>query len=226
MKTNYGFNKKTGRGTVLMMARSSARLAAVHEPSEQCLAGCRAGDQRAIEELFRTHVALVERVLGRLVGPVADLEDLVQTVFLEAISALTRYRGEASFKTWLLSIAAHVGQHYLRAGRVRRHVPLDLVPEHVLRGEPSHDQQLDERRLGPELHQLLDRIAPKKRIALLLYVIEGYSLEEVAVLMGASQTATRSRVFFARRELRKLLAADARLSEQVAALLALDGEAR
>jgi RNA polymerase sigma-70 factor (ECF subfamily) len=197
----------------------SPRATPTKEPSEAVLAGCRAGDQRAIEELFRTHAALVERVLYRLVGPVADLEDLVQTVFLEAISALARFRGEASFKTWLLGIAAHVGQHYLRAGRVRRHVPLDLVPEDAVRGDVHHDRALDERRLALALHELLDRIAPKKRIALLLYVVEGHSVEEVAALMGASQTATRSRVFFARRELRKLLMSDPRLSEHVAALL-------
>ena len=192
-----------------------------NEPSEQTLTRCRAGDGQAIEELFRAHAPQVERVLGRLVGPVADLEDLVQTVFLEAISALSRFRGEASFKTWLLSIAAHVGQHYLRAGRVRRHVPLDLVPEddEELRGEVPYDRRLDERRLALELHQLLDRISPKKRIALLLYVVEGHSVEEVAALMGASQTATRSRVFFARRELRKLFSSDRRLAEHVAALL-------
>jgi RNA polymerase sigma-70 factor (ECF subfamily) len=190
-----------------------------NEPSEQTLTRCRAGDGQAIEELFRAHAPQVERVLGRLVGPVADLEDLTQTVFLEAISALSRFRGEASFKTWLLSIAAHVGQHYLRAGKVRRHVPLDLVPEDELGGEVTHDRRLDERRLALELHQLLDRIAPKKRIALLLYVVEGHSVEEVAALMGASQTATRSRVFFARRELRKLLSSDKRLAEHVEALL-------
>jgi RNA polymerase sigma-70 factor (ECF subfamily) len=190
-----------------------------NEPSVEALTRCRAGDAQAIEELFRAHAPQVERVLGRLVGPVADLEDLTQTVFLEAISALSRFRGEASFKTWLLSIAAHVGQHYLRAGKVRRHVPLDLVPEEELRGDVMHDRRLDERRLALELHQLLDRIAPKKRIALLLYVVEGHSVEEVAALMGASQTATRSRVFFARRELRKLLSSDKRLAEHVEALL-------
>jgi RNA polymerase sigma-70 factor (ECF subfamily) len=196
------------------------------EPSERVLAGCRAGDLKAIEQLFVEHAALVERVLYRLVGPVADLEDLVQTVFLEAISALSRFRGEASFKTWLLGIAAHVGQHYLRAGRVRRHVPLDLVPasEEAMRGEPQHERRLDERRLALALHELLDRIAPKKRIALLLYVVEGHSIEEVAALMGASQTATRSRVFFARRELRRLLTEDPRLAEHVAALVETGGD--
>ena len=197
-----------------------APLRAIHqEPTTEALDRCRVGDARAIEELFRAHAPLVERVLLRLVGPVMDLEDLVQQVFLEAISALSRFRGEASFKTWLLSIATHVGQHYLRAGRVRRHVPLDLVPEDTFPDKPEHDRRIDERKLSIELHQLLDRISPPKRIALLLYVIEGHSVEDIAVLMGASQTATRSRIFFARRELQKLLRASPRLSEHVDALL-------
>ena len=201
------------------MAPLTSKIANPSEPSVEALTRCRKGDAQAIEELFRAHAAQVERVLGRLVGPVADLEDLTQTVFLEAISALSRFRGEASFKTWLLSIAAHVGQHYLRAGRVRRHIPLEMVPEEAVRGDVQHDRILDERKLATELHQLLDQISPKKRIALLLYVVEGHSIEEVAALMGASQTATRSRVFFARRELRKLLQSDKRLSEHVEALL-------
>jgi len=206
------------------MQPSSPQAPSTPEPSPAILQGCRVGDQRAIEELFHAHAALVERVLGRLVGPVADLEDLVQTVFLEAISAMTRFRGEASFKTWLLSIAVHVGQHYLRAGKVRRHVPLDLVPEEAVRRDPDFARELDERRLAPELHRLLDRVAPKKRIALVLYVVEGHSVEEVASLMGASQTATRSRIFFARRELRKLLTADPRMAAHVSALLEPRGD--
>jgi RNA polymerase sigma-70 factor (ECF subfamily) len=196
------------------------------EPSAACLQGCRAGNPQSVEELFHAYAPLVERVIGRLVGPVADLEDLVQTVFLEAISSLPRFRGEASFKTWLLGIAVHVGQHYLRAGRVRRHIPLELVPEEAMRGDPDHDRQIDERRLAPELHRLLDGISPKKRIALLLFVVEGHSVEEVASLMGASQTATRSRIFFARRELRKLLDSDPKLSAHVEAVLQMRWEVR
>jgi RNA polymerase sigma-70 factor (ECF subfamily) len=205
------------------MRRLANQPAEAAEPSEACLERCRAGERAAIEEMFSAHGPTVERVLARLVGPVADLEDLVQTTFLEALAALKRFRGEASFKTWLLSIAIHVGQRYLRAGKIRRHVPLDLVPEATMRRDPEPDRALDERRLAPELHRLLDRIVPKKRVALLLYIVEGHSIEEVARLMDASTAATRSRVFFARRELRKLLDADPRLSAHVAALLESGG---
>ncbi len=206
------------------MRRLARQAADAPEPSAACLADCRGGDRAAIEQVFAAYGPSVERMLLRLVGPVADLEDLVQTTFVEALTALARFRGEASFKTWLFSIAIHVGHRYLRAGKIRRHVPLDLVPEETVRGEPEHDRLLDERRLAPELHRLLDALAPQKRIALVLYVVEGHAMDEVARLMNASVAATRSRVFFARRELRKLLVADARLSAHVEALIELGGD--
>ena len=100
---------------------------------------------------------------------------------------------------------------------------LELVPEERLWSDASHgrgaEHRLDERRLGPLLYALLDRIAAPKRIALLLFAVEGRPVEEVAALMGATQTATRSRVFFARRELRALIAADPRLCALAEAML-------
>ncbi len=184
------------------------------------LEACRAGDGQAIERLYRRHVGTVERTIGRLVGPTPDLEDLVQTTFVEALHTLQRFRGSASFRTWVTRIAVHVAQHHLRAGRVRRHVALEVVGEHELPVRPADaDRRLDEKRLAVRLHTLLDRISAKKRVALLLFVVEGRPVEEIAALTGASNTATRSRLFFARRELRALIEADPELSDLARALL-------
>jgi len=169
--------------------------------------------------MFQEHCSTVERMIFRLLGATPDLEDLVQTTFVEALGALPRYRGEASFKTWISGIAVHVAQHYLRAGRLRRHAPLELVPEQSYASPaPDLEWKLDERRLSARLHALLDQISPNQRVALLLFAIEGRPVEEVAALMKASQTTTRSRVFFARRALRKLISADPSLSELAGSL--------
>jgi RNA polymerase sigma-70 factor (ECF subfamily) len=183
---------------------------------DPCIDGCIAGRPQAIAQFFRAYAGMVQGVIARLVGPTPDVEDLVQTTFLEALRNLSRFRGEAKLSTWICGIAVHVAHHHLRAGKVRRHVPLELVPESDMRPGASeasdHDHALDERRLAARLHGLLDRIHPKKRIAFLLYVVEERSVEEIAALTGATQTATRSRMFFARRELRRLIAADPELS--------------
>jgi RNA polymerase sigma-70 factor (ECF subfamily) len=205
---------------------AASDAAPASDPGLAWLAGCRAGRPEAFERLFRTYGGMVESVIGRLVGPTPDFEDLVQTTFTEALGNIGRFRGEARLSTWLCSIAVHVAQHHLRAGKVRRHVALELVggdrapaPPALVVDPGGADRTIDGRRLASRLHAVLDRISPRKRIALLLYVMEDRSVEEIAALMGASQTATRSRMYFARRELRKLIRADAELRELAAGLL-------
>jgi RNA polymerase sigma-70 factor (ECF subfamily) len=92
------------------------------------VAGCRAGDATSLEQFFVTHVRYVERVIARLTGATPDLEDLVQTTFIQAFQSFGRYRGEASLKTWVTRIAVHTALHQMRAG-VRRAVPLELVAD-------------------------------------------------------------------------------------------------
>lgn len=186
------------------------------------IAGCCAREPAAVAAMFKEYCGTVERIISRLVGATTDLEDLVQTTFVEAMRAIGRYRGEASFKTWITSIAVHVAQHHLRAGHLRRHAPLELVPEaHVATSSPNLEAQIDERRLSARLYALLDKIPARQRVALLLFTIDGRPVEEVAALMGASQTTTRSRVFFARRALRTLIAADPDLSEMATSFMGL-----
>jgi RNA polymerase sigma-70 factor (ECF subfamily) len=166
------------------------------------VAGCRAGDKACLDRFFRGHVRYVERMIARLTGPTPDLEDLVQTTFIQAFQSFPRYRGEASLRTWVARIAVHVALHQLRGG-LRRFVPFELVPDAEEPRDPSPpiDGELSNRQLAQRLHELLDRIAPKKRVAFLLYTVEECSIEEVAALTGAGKAATKSRIWFARREL-------------------------
>jgi RNA polymerase sigma-70 factor (ECF subfamily) len=168
--------------------------------------GCRAGDPASLDMFFRTHVTYVERVVSRLAGPTPDLEDLVQSTFIEAIQSFSRYRGEASLKTWLTRIAVHVTLHHLRAG-VRRVVPLELVAPVDEPYDPAmpQDKIASNRELAQRLYLLLDEVAPKKRLAFLLYTVEEHSIEEVAALTGAGKAATKSRIWFARREVLALV---------------------
>jgi RNA polymerase sigma-70 factor (ECF subfamily) len=162
---------------------------------------CRRGDRSALDAVFRAHAEGLARLLTRIVGPSVEVEDLLQETFAAAIGAFPKFRGEASVKTWLHRIAIHVAQSYLRRPRVRREVALDVEPA----GEEMSPEQRDRAR---RLYEHLDAIDAKQRITLVLYVIEGRSVDEIAAMMDSGKAATRSRILWARRKLMKRLRKD------------------
>lgn len=168
---------------------------------------CRRGDRTALDVVFRAHAEVLERLLVRLVGPKADVEDLLQETFATAIQAFPHFRGEASVRTWLHRIAVHVAYRHLRQPRHRRDVPLEEESVDVSH-EPTLGDALDSHALAQRLYEHLEAIDPQKRIALVLHAFEGRPISEVAALIGASRAATKARIFLARRTLRKRLLRD------------------
>lgn len=166
---------------------------------------CRRGDRRALQAVFLAHSPYLERLLGRVAGSALEVEDLVQSTFLAAIQAFPRFRGEAQVRTWLARIAIRIAQERLRSASHRRRADLPDLEESVDQGgaHALADEDLDMTRRIERLRHHLESIAPKKRVAFVLHVFEGLPVEEVAALTGASVTATKSRVWWARRELVK-----------------------
>jgi RNA polymerase sigma-70 factor (ECF subfamily) len=161
----------------------------------------RRGDRDAFRALFRLHVGRVHRLVYRLVGPSADVEDIVQTVFVEGFRSLPAFRGESLFSTWLGRIAARVSM------RARKRPRLQLVPlagaEDQPHGTPGPERSAEAREGLARLDRLLDQLSPKRRAAFVLHALEGYSMEEVAAMLGAGVSAVKVRVHDARKELER-----------------------
>jgi RNA polymerase sigma factor (sigma-70 family) len=73
-----------------------------------------------LDNLYRAHAATVARWAARLVGPGADVEDIVHEIFLVAGRRLPEFRGEAKVSTWLYRITERVALGYRRRDRFRR----------------------------------------------------------------------------------------------------------
>lgn len=180
------------------------RLVNLHPPADatelDLIEACRRGERQALERVFSAHAPYLERVLARVAGRSLEVEDLLQTTLMAAIQAFPRFRGEASVRTWLARIAVHTAHDRLRSAAQRRRADLpdfDALPAN----DDDADEDFDRRRRLQRLEYHLAALGPKKRIAFVLHVFEGMPLEEVAALMGAGLPATKSRVFWARREL-------------------------
>jgi RNA polymerase sigma-70 factor, ECF subfamily len=163
-----------------------------------------AGDRRAQAELYEQHVDGAWRRLGRMLGPDSEREDLVQQAFLEVFRGLGRFRGEASFATYLGRVLVNLACDHLRR-RGRRPPLSDQALEDLTAPGASPERDAENRERLRLIWSLLDRIAPKKRIAFVLSEVEGLSLPEVAAVMDISADTARKRVDHAQRELRAML---------------------
>lgn len=162
------------------------------------------GDRRAFDALFHRHADDVHRWLTRLVGPVSEREDMVQEVFIAAFKGIDRFRGEAAFSTWLYRIVAHVAYAHLRR-RKRAPVPLELEDLPPPSPDSSPETLAEHREQLQQIMRALDSLKPKKRIAFVLRVVEGLSLEEIGQIVGARPAAVGQRVRHARMELDAIL---------------------
>ncbi|HVR63462.1 MAG TPA: RNA polymerase sigma factor [Polyangia bacterium] len=202
-------------GTLLMSRWGAAGvgrpqpLAAVRTAGsdESLVARASGGDRQAFDDLYRRYVDLVWTRLGRLIGPDAEREDLLQHVFIEVFRSLPRFRGDASFRTFLYRIVLNVAADHLKRRRRRGNAP--IAPEELdklVDGHASPEARAAERQRLAVTFALLDRIKTKKRIAFLLRVVDGLSLEEIGELTGATAAAVAQRVRHANRELQALAA--------------------
>jgi RNA polymerase sigma-70 factor (ECF subfamily) len=137
----------------------------------------------------------------------------VQEVFVIAFRGLERFRRDARLSTWLYRICVNVALGRIRT-RKRRPltfgVDLDATDaDPSLRERPETPERSLERRQDQEsVYRALELLAPKKRLVLYLHEIEGLDLKEIAYLVDSNPVTVRTRLFYARREFYKVIAAD------------------
>jgi RNA polymerase sigma-70 factor, ECF subfamily len=179
--------------------------------SAQVIEGCRRGERAALSSLFALEAPYVERVLSRLVSSRADLEDVLQLSLEHAIRAFPAYRGEASVRTWLTRIAVRTAMHHLKHPSRKRRVALEVIEGGEAQEAPSRPQHEAEARARLKLLvEHLDTLDDKHRTAFVLFQVEGRAMEEVAALMDANVSTTKSRVMYARKKLFARLEKDPR----------------
>ncbi len=148
----------------------------------------------------------VAATISRVIGPRTEVEDLVQETFLQAYRSLGRYRGEASFSTWLLRIAVNKAIDYHRRCREERYyqtvddTPLAQIPS--TEGEP--EPLLLAKEQAERLYQYLDRLPPLYRQVLRRHYLDGFSYREVAGEAGVPVKTIESRLYRARKLLRSI----------------------
>jgi len=152
------------------------------------------GERRGLERLLQASYADVWRLCAVLVDEQAA-EDLAQETFLRVTRALRRYRGDASPRTWILSIARNVCMDELRGRHRRRQRDRQLA---VAAREPARAADPAQAVVADEL---LAQLEPNRRAAFVLTQLLRLSYEEAGVVCGCPPGTIRSRVARARDDL-------------------------
>lgn len=165
---------------------------------------CQQGDKTAFSELFHRHRADVARIVQRMLGPVPEVEDVIQDIFIQVFRSLRDFEGKSKFSTWLHRVSVNIVLMHRRAQRSRPHlveesarqVPIDNL-------EPDEDAMRHERIRA--FYAVLERLPEKKRTVFILHEIEGLHPKEIAQIVDSPALTVRTRLFYARREILQLL---------------------
>jgi RNA polymerase sigma-70 factor (ECF subfamily) len=174
------------------------------------------GDADAFGELVARYRGRMYQVAYGMVSHHETAMDLTQEAFLRAYQNLGAFRGEAKFSTWLRKIVTNVCLDHLRKSEHRTvFAPYDDTraegdddPDDIrLTGtlEPP-DSRVERKELGRAILSALQGLTPEQRAAIVLREVEGMSYEEIAKSMECAVGTVMSRLHYARKRLRSLLA--------------------
>ncbi|MBL8996582.1 MAG: RNA polymerase sigma factor [Gemmatimonadales bacterium] len=163
-----------------------------------------AGDRRAFERLYRSHVDRIFSVCVRMVGDRGRAEELTQDVFVRAWEKLETFRGDAAFSTWLHRLAVNVVLNE-RQSEIRRRQreddgaeDMDAFASHAVRPLPVPGLSLD-------LERAIATLPPGARKVFVLHDVEGYTHEEIGGMLGVTAGGCKAQLHRARMLLRRVL---------------------
>ncbi|MDH4098791.1 MAG: sigma-70 family RNA polymerase sigma factor [Nitrospira sp.] len=181
------------------------------EPSDaQLVASSLAQDQEAFGQLIDRHAAAIVNLGYRMVGNRAEAEDLAQETFLAAYKALSTFRADSKFSTWLYRIAANKCKDWLRVkrpGEGQYDLDADESLDLYVTEDRTPELLLSQQQVAEELERAIQRLPPLYREAFLLKHVEGLSYEEMEEILGINGDTLKMRVYKGRVQLSRELAA-------------------
>lgn len=189
----------------------------MHEDDGALLRAWASGNKHAGQQLFERHYKTVYRFFANKLATIAEVEDLVQQSFMATIEAQSRYRGEASFKTFLLAVARNV---FLKHIRDRRQTDsLDAGETSLADCGMGASTMMQVRREQQILLTALRHIPIDSQAVLEMTYWEQLTGKAIAEVLGESEAAIRGRLRKAKLELRAAIERLARTPEELGSTL-------
>lgn len=171
----------------------------IHQPVVE---RCRLGDRKAQYELYKLYSKAMLNVAYRITNNQAEAEDVLQEAFLSAFRHIHTYKGDATFGSWLKRIVVHQALAVVRKRKVR----FDEIGQRDYADDDSgEDDEAIDWEVG-RVRRAIAQLPDGYRVVLSLYLLEGYDHQEIAEILGISESTSKSQYSRARQRLVQLMA--------------------
>jgi RNA polymerase sigma-70 factor (ECF subfamily) len=177
------------------------------ENDAELVARAQSGDEQAFAELVRRHSALVFRLAVSILGRefIPEAEDVTQEVFLKVHHAITSFRGEAQFRSWIYRITFNHAVNLKERVRFRSPHADETVLYAAVSPEPGPHRQFETAQRDRALAECMQTLPEVYQSALRLYYWLGAGMSEVAELLGVPENTAKSYLHRARLLLKGML---------------------
>ena len=165
---------------------------------------CLTGDTAAWKQLYDKHFDMVSRLARSIGVHEAEADDLCQEIFVLVHRHLAKFRGEARLSTWIYKLTVRESIRFAKRRRWRKTMTDLFARErpHQSASSAWWEQPLSRQRY---LQQLLARLSPERRMALVLFEVEGMDVGAIARLMNCKDNTVWTRIHRGRADLEKIM---------------------
>jgi len=198
-------------------AKLSGRRIKSSEREAALIDGLKAGDQEAFEAIFNLYSAKLYNVAHRILGDVADTQEVIQDVFWAVYRKAKSFRGNSQFSTWLYRLTINAALGRIRRSKKNKEVQYEeFLPRFqqdghhlvspVIDWSDTMDETYAKQQAQEFLKDALDQLKPIDKSVVVLSDLEGVSDKEIAAALGITVSAVKTRLHRARLFLRGKLA--------------------
>jgi len=165
--------------------------------------GCREGQRASQQRLYARFYNYAMTIARRYTGSIETSEEVVNDAFFKVFTKINLYSGDQPFRLWLRRVVINTAIDRLRSS-------LNAPPTAELQpwNDPESDSGVVEDLTREQILAMLDHVPPAYRTVFNLFVVDCYSHEEIAALLGISAGTSKSNLSRARQHLKTILFTD------------------
>lgn len=167
-----------------------------------------ARDDGAFQELFSRFRPKIFRTALRILKEEHTAEDALQETFINIYRAADKFRGDSKIGTWINRITVNVCLEILRKNKKHRQRTDEDISEDATLKDSSAATPFEKVRqleVRKRVHRALDRVGQKHRDVVRLHDLEGFTIREIAGILGIAEGTVKSRLFYGREALKRQL---------------------